>query len=65
MFGLGMPELLVIAVIGLIFFGPSKLPELGGAIGKSIKGFKKAMEEEPEQKQEILSETKRNDDKKN
>ena len=46
MFGsLGMPELIVILVIALIFFGPGKLPEVGGMIGKAIRGFKKAMEE--------------------
>ena len=45
MFGIGMPEMLVILVIAVLIFGPGKLPEIGGAIGKSIKGFKKAMEE--------------------
>jgi sec-independent protein translocase protein TatA len=50
MFGsLGMPELIIILVIALIFFGPGKLPELGNSIGKAIRGFKKAMEE-PEKK---------------
>ena len=62
MFGLGMPELLVIGVIALVFFGPGKLPEIGGAIGKSIKSFKKAMDE-PDQKLDNLSEAKRIDDK--
>jgi sec-independent protein translocase protein TatA len=47
--GLGMPELIFILVIALIFFGPGKLPELGSSIGKAIKGFKKSMEE-PEKK---------------
>ncbi len=48
MFGLGMPELLVILVIILIIFGAGKLPEIGGAIGKGIKNFKKASNEPEE-----------------
>lgn len=47
MFGLGLPEMMVVLVIALIFFGPSKLPSLGKSLGESIRGFKKAMEEEP------------------
>jgi sec-independent protein translocase protein TatA len=46
MFGIGMPELLVIMVIVLIIFGAGKLPEIGGAIGKSIKNFKKSIRED-------------------
>jgi sec-independent protein translocase protein TatA len=50
MFGsIGMPELIIILVIALIFFGPGKLPELGSTIGKAIRGFKKAINE-PEKK---------------
>lgn len=45
MFDIGVPELLLILVIGLVFFGPGKLPELGRAIGKSLKEFKNATEE--------------------
>ncbi len=39
---LGFPEMLVIAVIALIFFGPAKLPEIGKSLGKGIAEFKKA-----------------------
>jgi len=48
MFGIGMPELLIILVIILIIFGAGKLPEIGGAIGKGIKNFKKASREPEE-----------------
>lgn len=48
MFGLGMPELMVIMVIVLIIFGAGKLPEIGGAIGKGIKNFKKSVRESEE-----------------
>ncbi len=48
MFGLGMPELLVIMVIVLIIFGAGKLPQIGGAIGQSIKNFKKSVRDDNE-----------------
>jgi sec-independent protein translocase protein TatA len=48
MFGIGMPELLVILVIILIIFGAGKLPEIGGALGRGIKNFKKATREPDE-----------------
>jgi sec-independent protein translocase protein TatA len=44
MFGFGMPELIIILVIVLVVFGAGKLPEIGGALGKSIRNFKKASE---------------------
>jgi sec-independent protein translocase protein TatA len=48
MFGLGFPELVIILVIVLLVFGAGKLPEIGGALGKTIKGFKKATKESDE-----------------
>jgi TatA/E family protein of Tat protein translocase len=45
MFGLGLPELIVIFVIALVVFGPKKLPELGKALGRGIAEFKRATDE--------------------
>ena len=46
MFGsIGMPELIIIFVVALIVFGPSKLPDLGKSLGEAIRGFKKAVNE--------------------
>lgn len=64
MFGsIGMPELIIILVIALIFLGPGKLPELGSTIGKAIRGFKKAIDE-PEDKSGELPDAKKNEEKK-
>ena len=43
MFGLGVPELLVILGIALVVFGPSKLPQIGSGLGKAIRDFKKGV----------------------
>ena len=45
MFGLGMPELIVILIILLLIFGAAKLPEIGRSFGKTISEFKKGMRE--------------------
>ncbi len=43
MFGLGIQELLIILVIALVIFGPSKLPQIGAGLGKAIRDFKKGV----------------------
>jgi sec-independent protein translocase protein TatA len=40
MFGLGLPELGIIALVAILIFGPKKIPELGNALGKTLRSFK-------------------------
>ena len=48
MFNLGVPELLILALIVLILFGAKRLPEMGRGIGEGIKNFKKSMKNDEE-----------------
>jgi TatA/E family protein of Tat protein translocase len=45
MFGIGMPELLLILALALIVLGPKKLPELARALGKGMAEFRRATDE--------------------
>ena len=49
MFGLGMPELMVIFLIALIIFGAGKLPQIGSSLGTAIREFKKSIEATPKE----------------
>jgi sec-independent protein translocase protein TatA len=54
MFGLGLPELGIVAVVAILIFGPKKIPELGNALGKTLRSFKEGVgqaEDESAQKE--------------
>ncbi len=57
-FGLGIPELLIILVVILLIFGPKNLPKLGASIGKAVKSLRSGMggnkEDEQEEGAEIV-----------
>jgi sec-independent protein translocase protein TatA len=59
MFGLGVPELLVILLIVVVIFGARRLPEIGAGLGEGIKNFRSAMKAPPE-----IDVTPKNDDSK-
>lgn len=57
MFGLGVPELVLILIIGLVVFGPGKLPDIGKALGRSIHEFKDATDEEDKKPVNVTEES--------
>ncbi|GAU09532.1 twin-arginine translocase TatA/TatE family subunit [Desulfoplanes formicivorans] len=61
MFGIGIPELIIILVIVLVIFGANKLPEIGSGMGRAIKNFKKATSE-PEEIDVTPDKDKKDDD---
>lgn len=46
MFGLGWPEVGLIALVAIIIFGPKRIPELGSSLGKTLRGFKDELKED-------------------
>ena len=58
MFGIGMPELIIILVIILIIFGAGKLPEIGGGMGKAIRNFRNATSKADKEETDKIEEKK-------
>jgi sec-independent protein translocase protein TatA len=54
-FGIGLPEMAVIAAIGLLVFGPKRLPELGKTLGRTLKGFQSASREFEQEFREAIT----------
>ncbi|UBF24800.1 twin-arginine translocase TatA/TatE family subunit [Kovacikia minuta CCNUW1] len=48
MFGLGWPEVAIIVIVAIVIFGPKKIPELGGTLGKTLRGFKEGLSKSEE-----------------
>ena len=61
MFGLGFQEILVIALIVLLFFGGKKIPELMRGLGKGVKSFKEGMNEVTDLKEEVEKDDKKDE----
>lgn len=60
MFGIGVPELLLILALALIIFGPGKLPDVGRAVGKSLSEFRNATREVKDSVNEAVAEVEPN-----
>ena len=54
MFGLGWPEILLILGVVNIIFGPKRIPELGGALGKTLRGFKEELQTQDVDSTEVV-----------
>ena len=63
---IGVPGLIIILVIVLIVFGPKKLPEIGGAVGKTLSEFKRStreiMNDDEDEKKPAVREIKKTED---
>ncbi|MBF8304291.1 MAG: twin-arginine translocation protein, TatA/E family subunit [Dehalococcoidia bacterium] len=62
-FKLGVPELIIILLIILVIFGAAKLPQIGGALGKSIREFRKEASNKDEKTEETKVEASKNSSK--
>jgi sec-independent protein translocase protein TatA len=54
MFGLGVPEMVIIGIVAVLVFGPKRIPELGGALGKTLRNFKGELDQPSEDDDEYF-----------
>ncbi len=62
-FGVGLPEIAVIAAIALVIFGPKRLPEMGKKLGKTLKSLQKASSEFEKEIQNAISDEEKTEPK--
>jgi sec-independent protein translocase protein TatA len=53
MFNLGWTEVILVLGVAILIFGPKKIPELGSALGKTLRGFKEEISQKPEDDIEV------------
>lgn len=53
-FGMGLPELLIILAVALLIFGPKNLPKLGSALGKTVKNLRDGMGGDKQEEEEAV-----------
>ena len=63
MFGLGLPELIIILIIVLIVFGAKRLPDIGAGIGQGIRNFKDATSKVDKDDQKKIDDNQAEEDK--
>ena len=56
MFGLGVPEIVIIGVVAVLVFGPKRIPELGSSLGKSLRMFQEGRNAPDEEEENYIEE---------
>lgn len=56
MFGLGWPEVAIIVIAAVLIFGPKRIPEIGNALGKTLRGFREEIRKPEEEETSDRSE---------
>ncbi len=59
MFGLGVPEIVIIGVVAIVVFGPKRIPELGSALGKTLRSFREEMDNPSSEDEEFFDDDQR------
>ncbi|MDB9527360.1 twin-arginine translocase TatA/TatE family subunit [Oscillatoria sp. CS-180] len=63
MFNIGWTEVILVLGVGLLIFGPKKIPELGSALGKTLRGFREEMNNDAPEDETAYLEDEEDDDR--